>query len=106
MTNWLHEKWAEEAEKRRRSTDVPKWIDFNANQYVRVKLTDYGRKVLRENWVQQRLECPQLPQYKPKDEDDEGWSTWQLWCLMNEFGNHMYNGSENVFELNIQFEAR
>ena len=28
--------------------------------------------------------------YIPPKEDTEGWSTWQLWDLMQRFGQHFY----------------
>lgn len=60
-------------------------IPFNINYNVKVKLTKKGRS---------------LAKYLPK-EDDDGYTTWQLWVLMNEFGEHMIIGLDVPFETNI-----
>ena len=81
-------------------------IPFNVNYEVKVKLTDYGRAVHKEDhrafWTENRR--PDLvASYKPPVEDAEGWSTWQLWGLMEKFGQHMIIGFDHLpFEPDIQ----
>ena len=66
-------------------------IPFNVNHNVRVRLTDYGRKILAND--------PMGPY--PYTEVD-GWSTFQLWRLMELFGQYMFMGSPPVpFETEI-----
>lgn len=42
--------------------------------------------------------------YIPPVEDSDGWSSWQLWNLMQELGPHIYIGCEIPFETTIEFE--
>lgn len=86
------------------STDKATPLRFNLNEYVRVKLTDRGRKLHREDneqfWATVKMNTP--PVYVPPVEDDEGWSTWQLWSLMEAFGSHTTIGSNLCFETTIE----
>lgn len=66
--------------------EKPKVVKINLNDKVRVKLTDHGRAVCQKHWGE------------PPKEDADGWSTWQLWVLMQEFGQHMYLGCPSPFE--------
>jgi hypothetical protein len=59
---------------------------FNINDRVKVKLTLYGRSKLFEN------EFYFLP-----EEDEDGWSEWQLWVLMEQLGK--YRSEEHTSEL-------
>jgi hypothetical protein len=71
---------------------------FNINSTVRVKLTDKGRHVHRIKYSRLGHE------YVPPKEDPEGWSEWQLWVLMHDFGDSMSLGFNNLpFETSIQF---
>jgi len=69
-------------------------ITFNINDMVKVKLTEYGKKVLFEDY---RKHYNMEPIYK---ENKDGTSEWQLWNLMHLFGPYMYNGGKNVIEEN------
>lgn len=77
-----------------------KEIDFNVNSFVKVRLTDIGRKIYKENWepefIELGLEC------QPPKEDADGWSEWQLWQLLGEFGRKSWIGSGRCFETNIK----
>ena len=54
---------------------------LNANQRVRVRLSDWGRKIYeREHGI------------LPKEED--GWYEDQLWCIMRLFGPHIGMGCQ------------
>ncbi len=78
-------------------------MKFNINHDVKVKLTDIGRSVLKENWSSLHKEFPaSFKKYTPKKEDSEGWSTWQLWTLMGAFGHCMHNGTNVPFETEIE----
>lgn len=76
---------------------------FNINGTVRVKLTEHGRQVLKRNheesWA--AVKHPSPPEYHPPAEDLCGWSNWQMWRLMEEFGPHIRMGADNCFELEI-----
>lgn len=65
---------------------------FNINSPVRVRLTAKGRDYLRS---------AHNAFYLPK-EDENGWSDWQLWTLMQAFGPHVGPGFDNMFETEIE----
>jgi hypothetical protein len=82
-------------------------MDFNINGKVRVKLTDHGRKLLASNHAEFWAGVGREPYpYTPPKEDADGWSEWQLWCLMQELGRHIRMGSEAPFETTIQLQER
>lgn len=78
-------------------------MKFNINDYVRVKLTPHGRFLLEkkhhEFYEKYRIANRE---YTPYKEDDNGWSTWQLWNLMNYLGEYITMGAELPFETNIE----
>ena len=76
-------------------------MKFNINDSVRVRLTDHGRAILLQaqldNLERGRPAClSALP-----TEDADGWSKWQLWDLMQTFGNWMGVGKKIPFETTI-----
>lgn len=77
---------------------------FNVNDHVKVRLTERGRTLLRKN--HDKLFAPVPPAARMEfflpEEDAEGWSEWQLWCLMQEFGPHMHMGFDPPFETTIE----
>lgn len=77
-------------------------MKFNVNEYVRVKLTERGRQILLDEAAEFRREHPQVksPHSLPK-EDEEGWSKWQMWSLMQHFGPHIHLGFDPPFETEI-----
>jgi hypothetical protein len=84
-------------------------VKLNINDTVRVRLTDYGRAVLRDDWQSTtniyyaRPEQREIRgEYKPPKEDENGWSEWQLWALMEAFGEHTGNGCRLSFETAIE----
>jgi len=79
-------------------------MKFNVNDYVRVKLTEAGRlHILQEHKaLYDRLQLP-AGDYSPlPKEDEEGWSTFQLWVLMSRFGSMIEVG---VWGDNLPFET-
>lgn len=76
---------------------------FNVNDTVRVRLTDTGRRVLRENHKRLFEGTFRPPLYESPEEVD-GWSTWVLWRLMQEFGHACGMGFDVPFEVTIEIE--
>ncbi len=79
---------------------------FNMNDYIRVRLTDAGRKIHRSNHEALLLmmspsAAKLLPYTQPK-EDDDGWSEWQGWHLMQEFGPWLRLTMDPPFELTVE----
>jgi hypothetical protein len=77
---------------------------FNINHFIKVRLTDLGRKIHREAYDR---DCPEYLKatcpYRPPEEDTDGWSQWQAWSFMAHFGAHMSNGMNNCCETEIKF---
>lgn len=85
---------------------------INLNSQVKVKLTEEGIKILESNHnclLKQYgggAKAKKLfGEFIPPQVDENGYSFFQLWVLMNTFGNYMYNGNMNPpFEMNIIIE--
>lgn len=80
-------------------------IDFNINNYVLVKLTEEGKRLLVEDhykFWESAGRTPPYPYEEPK-EDYFGYSKWQLWSLMNKLGCYCGLGCEVPFDTNIIF---
>jgi len=80
-------------------------IKFNINQTVRVKLTEHGRRIHRQfRELNARLPLKGTFKYTPPKEDEEGWSRWQLWELMERFGEHCGMCKTLPFETEIELD--
>ncbi len=73
---------------------------LNINEKVKVKLTDRGHEILKEQHDVFYKKYPDMPprEYAKPPEDSLGWSTWQIWLLMNTFGEYMTISGELTFE--------
>ena len=79
-------------------------MDFNINDTVWVRLTPHGRAMLKANHAEICAAFPNILAdlaYTPPVEDLDGWSEWQMWGLMQEFGEHTGNGKPQCFEQNV-----
>ena len=81
-------------------------MKFNINKNVFVQLTDAGRKIHRESFYESFSEWDYKPNYIFPKEDEDGWSKWQMWKLMQEFGESMSNGCPMPFAPEIIIGAR
>lgn len=80
---------------------------FNVNDYVWVKLTPAGLKILERNFYELRRAFPNLPkQFLPPSVDAEGYTKYQLWALMHDFGNHMVMGGQSPVETDVVLEIK
>lgn len=77
-----------------------KEIDFNMNEHVKVKLTERGREILKQR--HKEIFKGRDIKYTPPVEDEDGWSEWQLWCLLEEFGRELCCGISGPFETGIK----
>lgn len=82
---------------------------FNANNYVRVRLTEHGREVYRQqvdemNTYIRKLN-PDVELFPYEVIEDDGWSRWQLWDLMKTFGPHMGVARPLMFSMEIEIET-
>lgn len=81
------------------------FIPFNVNNRVRIRLNDKGRAIYREAY--EAVSIRVHGEYRPKKEDAEGWSEWQLWEVMELFGPHIHLGCHMPFEnCTIQFSVQ
>ena len=65
---------------------------FNLNDYVFVKLNDYGEKIWEYQNADFLMEAPKLKLEK------DGYLKIQLWELMRIYGKFLHNGSMLPFE--------
>lgn len=81
------------------------YVAFDVNDYVRVKLTDRGRKIHRQQFRQLNRQLPETAdlKYSPPNEDEDGWCKFQLWDLMQRFGPYIGMCEDLVFETTIEF---
>ena len=86
------------------TTGGTQWLNYNANDYVRVKLTAHGRELLKKQHESLNAMTAYL-RYLPPFEDADGWSKWQLHRLMSTFGAHTGMGIPLCFEPTIQFDS-
>lgn len=81
-------------------------IPFNLNDDISVRLTDEGRRIHRENFDSLMSDFPQVKlEYTPPKEDPEGWSRWQAWVLMREFGPFMSMGAPQPFSMEAKIHV-
>ena len=75
----------------------------NINQYVRVKLTDHGREILRRKHDERNnFAQGSLGEFIQPKEDENGWAKFQLWDLMNCFGSSIDMGKNVPFSTTIE----
>lgn len=73
---------------------------FNINNYVKVKLTEEGVRILESQYNEMLMQMTpearkSMGPFKRPKVDKKGYSKFQLWVLMNHFGEYMYNGNPN-----------
>ena len=85
-----------------------KEVKINLNQWVKFKLTDYGKDIYfhqydeLNNHIKSKGHKPIEPSMPKVDKD--GFSTMQLWCFMELYGKYMGMAKPNVIEpLNLIF---
>jgi hypothetical protein len=77
-------------------------LRFNANDKVRVRLTDEGRRIHRAKHFSLFANWKEPPPYSAPTEDADGWSEWQMHDLMQQFGSSMVIGCRVPFETEIE----
>lgn len=87
---------------------MQEYIDFNINDYVKVKLTEKGKYIYYHQFDDIN-ECIRKIGGNPLNPielkyDDDGYVEFQLWHLMEIFGEHLFNGCEVPFNTTIRLE--
>jgi len=77
-----------------------KELDFNINDMVKVKLTKLGRKIYIDSYTRYGLEEPKIVI------DVNGYTKFQMWTLMEVFGNYCGMARELPFETNIKIMVK
>ena len=75
--------------------------EININNFVRIKLNDTGRAILRRNHDELNKRCGVYLRYIPPAEDEDGWSEWPLWKVMQTFGPDLVMGFDVPFDMSI-----
>lgn len=84
-------------------------VRFSVNDIVKVKLTPFGREYLLNKRRQYSMHCHGQLAARVMHiiEDKDGWSEWQLWGLMLEFGDLMRSRSAELpFETDIRLVVK
>ena len=77
-------------------------MKFNINEYIKVKLTPKGHEILEGNHDELTKKFPSIGfKYTPPEEDEDGYSKFQGWILMETFGPHMWNGCQMPFDAKV-----
>ena len=80
---------------------------FNINNYVEIKLTQYGKDILKEKEDKIFTEYPSLKEYLYKYKvNNRGYLKLQLWEVMNIFGDRFCDGCDAPFEMDIKMEVK
>ena len=72
-----------------------KYFKANLNDYVKVRLNDYGICVYKSFYAKYGLDAPQLKM------DEEGYVKFQVWDFMGIFGDSMRIGGRLPCDLNV-----
>lgn len=78
-------------------------MKFNINDTIKIKLNEKGKQILQKEYGELNAKLPAGCKWKfelPK-EDENGYSSWQLWSVMGRFGPHIYLGCEVPFDAEI-----
>lgn len=77
-------------------------MKININQAVMFTLTDYGLWLLMKKRICQAEDISKVNvDYSQMAKMSKHKQTMQLWQVMEIFGEHLFNGSENIFVDNI-----
>jgi len=76
-------------------------VKASLNTYVHVKLTKFGISVMEARY--DSIFSGRLAECRPKvDIDENGYTTFQLWAFMQNFGEYAYAGIvEMPYDINI-----
>lgn len=78
---------------------------YNINNYVLVKLTSYGLDIMRRARESFVSRYPSVQWTEPAP-DAEGYVRFQMWELMQLFGEHIRMGGPVPFETEVRLERR
>lgn len=78
-------------------------MKFNINDYVKVKLNESGLEILRKQHeeLQQMFPSMNKEEFVPPKTDENGYTKFQLWVLMERFGPEIGMSFNPPFETDI-----
>lgn len=79
-------------------------VTVNMNEWVKVKLTDYGIEVLKKQHKELQRILKTNREFTPPETDDGGYVKFQLWDLFERFGSHVGLCKAKCFEFEILIE--
>jgi hypothetical protein len=81
---------------------------FNINDTVKVRLTKFGKELHKKQWEDFWSSINRLHEnpYIPPKEDENGFCEFQMWSLMETFGNHIGLCKEPAFETVILIDDK
>lgn len=82
-------------------------VEFNINETVKVKLTDHGRDIYYHQYDALNSKCKRIinaPKFPKTDEN--GYTSFQLWNLMELYGPYMKLTAPLPFETDILIENK
>lgn len=83
-------------------------VKINMNSYVKIKLTDEGRKILENRYAQtnkliEEATSGRAEKFEPTV-DENGYFADSLWSIMKTFGDHVGLGMEVPFDTEMIFK--
>lgn len=72
------------------------------NDTVLIRLNKRGVEILRQSHEELRRHVPTVGAWKAPEVDEYGYSRFQLWQVMREFGPHLCLGCEVPFSTEIR----
>lgn len=75
-------------------------IEVNLNDFVYVQLTDFGLKTYAEFYKNEKFWMDKLER-DVREINGKNYYEFQLWNLSEIFGKEMYQGNENVVEMDV-----
>lgn len=86
------------------------FIPFNINHRIKVRLTDLGYQHLADIYNKYVGTIPSFKTRKANHyknlADDEGYTEFQMWSFMQDFGEKIYMGGPLLFETTILINTK
>lgn len=77
--------------------EMKQFVEFNINDYVKVKLTGHGVDCLKKNYDDLVSQGMYAYGYTAPKVDENGYSKFQMWSLMQDLGPYIQMSAKPVF---------
>lgn len=77
----------------------PKYFKVNLNDYIKVRLTDYGKKIREAGYYKYGLQPP------PLELDKDGYATFQLHVFFHQFGPSLGMAGPTPCAINVLIQG-